>query len=136
MENTNLTEKATIVPVVKEIRSILDTARSNVARQDVYKRQKQSWHNTNPSVVSSAQQIWNRKIAASAPKSAAMKAPSNATIYGIFSIRNAIKPTIGTMPTKSRVELQKLHFVQRERFKRCPDRLDAPHLEIAHFLQV
>lgn len=33
MENTNLTEKATIVPVVKEIRSILDTARSNVARQ-------------------------------------------------------------------------------------------------------
>ena len=33
MENTSLTEKATIVPVVKEIRSILDTARSNVARQ-------------------------------------------------------------------------------------------------------
>jgi hypothetical protein len=65
-----------------------------------------------------------------------MKAPLNATIYGIFSIRNAIKPTIGTMPAKSRVELQKLHFVQRERFKRCPDRLDAPHLEIAHFLQV
>lgn len=40
------------------------------------------------------------------------------------------------MPAKSRVELQKLHFVQRERFKRCPDRLNAPHLEIAHFLQV
>lgn len=33
MENSNLTEKSTIVPVVKEIRSILDTARSNVARQ-------------------------------------------------------------------------------------------------------
>lgn len=63
----------------------------------------------------------------------AMKAPLNATIYGIFSIRTAIKPTIGTMPAKSRVELQKLHFVQRERFKRCPDRLDAPYREIAHF---
>ena len=34
------------------------------------------------------------------------------------------------MPAKSRVELQKLHFVQRERFKRCPDRLDAPYREI------
>lgn len=34
MENTNnLTEETTIVPVVQEIRSILDTARSNVARQ-------------------------------------------------------------------------------------------------------
>ena len=40
------------------------------------------------------------------------------------------------MPAKSRVELQKLHFVQRERFKRCSDRLDALHREIAHFLQV
>ena len=77
-----------------------------------------------------------QEIAASAPKSAAMKAPLNATIYGIFSIRTAIKPTIGTMPAKSRVELQKLHFVLRERFKRCSDRLDALHREIAHFLQV
>lgn len=33
MENTNLTEKTAIVPVVKEIRSILDTARNNVAQQ-------------------------------------------------------------------------------------------------------
>lgn len=33
MENTNLTEKTAIVPVVKEIRSILDTARKNVAQQ-------------------------------------------------------------------------------------------------------
>lgn len=81
--------------------------------------QSRSWHNTNPSVVSSAQQIWNRKISASAPKSAAMKAPSSATIYGIYSIRAAIKPAIGTIPAKSRVELQKLHFVQRESFKRC-----------------
>ncbi len=54
------------------------------------------------SVVSSAQQIWNRKISASAPKkSAAMKAPSSATIYGIYSIRAAIKPAIGTIPAKS-----------------------------------
>lgn len=37
------------------------------------------------------------------------------------------------MPAKSRVELQKLHFVLRERFKRCSDRLDALHREIAHF---
>ena len=40
------------------------------------------------------------------------------------------------MPAKFRVELQKLHFIQREHFKRCPDRLDAPYREIAHFLQV
>ena len=33
MKNANLTENATIVPVVKEIRTLLDTARSNVARQ-------------------------------------------------------------------------------------------------------
>lgn len=33
MENTNLTEKSAIVPVVKEIRSILDTARNHVAQQ-------------------------------------------------------------------------------------------------------
>ena len=33
MENKNLPEKSTIVPVVKEIRSILDTARNNVAQQ-------------------------------------------------------------------------------------------------------
>lgn len=33
MENTNLTERSAIVPVVKEIRSILDTARNSVARQ-------------------------------------------------------------------------------------------------------
>ena len=33
MENTNLTERSAIVPVVKEIRSILDTARNCVARQ-------------------------------------------------------------------------------------------------------
>ena len=33
MENKNLPEKSTIVPVVKEIRSILDAARNNVARQ-------------------------------------------------------------------------------------------------------
>ena len=40
------------------------------------------------------------------------------------------------MPAKFRVELQKLHFIQREHVKRCPDRVDAPYLEIAHFLQV
>jgi len=33
MENSNLTERSAIVPVVKEIRSILDTARNSVARQ-------------------------------------------------------------------------------------------------------
>ena len=33
MENTNLTERSAIIPVVKEIRSILDTARNSVARQ-------------------------------------------------------------------------------------------------------
>ena len=33
MEINNLTEKSAIVPVVKEIRSILDTARNNVAQQ-------------------------------------------------------------------------------------------------------
>lgn len=33
LENTNLTEKSAIVPVVKEIRSILDTARNQVAQQ-------------------------------------------------------------------------------------------------------
>ena len=33
MGNTNLTEQSAIVPVVKEIRTILDTARNNVARQ-------------------------------------------------------------------------------------------------------
>ena len=33
MDNINLTEKSAIVPVVKEIRSILDTARNNVAQQ-------------------------------------------------------------------------------------------------------
>lgn len=33
MENKNLPEKSAIVPVVKEIRSILDTARNSVARQ-------------------------------------------------------------------------------------------------------
>ena len=33
MQNNNLPEESAIVPVVKEIRSILDTARSNVAKQ-------------------------------------------------------------------------------------------------------
>lgn len=44
MENTNLTEKATIVPVVKEIRSILDTARSNVAQQVNSELLNTYWH--------------------------------------------------------------------------------------------
>ncbi len=33
MENNNLSEKSSIFPIVKEIRTILDTARSNVAHQ-------------------------------------------------------------------------------------------------------
>ena len=33
METNGLTQKSAIVPVVKEIRSILDTARNNVAQQ-------------------------------------------------------------------------------------------------------
>lgn len=33
MEINNLTEKSAIVPVVKEIRSILDTARNNVSQR-------------------------------------------------------------------------------------------------------
>lgn len=33
IENTNLTEKSAKVPIVKEIRPILDTAHNSVARQ-------------------------------------------------------------------------------------------------------
>lgn len=44
MVSTNLTNNSTLVPVVNEIRSILDTARSNVARQVNSELLKTYWH--------------------------------------------------------------------------------------------